>query len=348
MKRYFPGIVLLVTVLGYLSVFVSPGEWWPATLVSAAIPFLIAYHLVVFVFFLRKGFSRVWTNATALLLGIPFLLSTFGLSFFPKSEGSLRVLSYNVNGFRHHENFSVLDEKKAFPHWMYDHSADIKVFQEFYTELGSKERDHYQRIIDKGYYGYIEPLSGARNHMMGLVIFSRFPIINKGVLLPIHRPIGRLNNIIFADIVIRKDTVRVYNAHLQSMGIDPNHVMEAEQLKAKYASIGKKFVAGAIARAAQVDVVTAHIQACPYPVILAGDLNEMPYSYAYMKFRRLLGNAFEARGRGFAFSMNSRMWFLRIDNIFYDKSFWTARTFKTLNEVKFSDHFPIEATFDLK
>jgi len=55
-------------------------------------------------------------------------------------------------------------------------------------------------------------------------------------------------------------------------------------------------------------------------------------------------NAFEDAGKGFGFTYNKVLFFLRIDNIFYDPSL-NIEHFKTHREVDYSDHYPVSATF---
>jgi endonuclease/exonuclease/phosphatase family metal-dependent hydrolase len=329
-------------------VFVPPNWFWPIALVQSSIPFFLLYHLTVFAWLIRKGLRKVWSNALALAFGLPFLVASFGIPSGIGTAGDFQLLSYNVHGYRNMIVPGDAEARKEFYEWTVDHPAAIKVFQEFYRQKGNENNDTYSYFVDRGYHGYFEPLTvGTRFHEIGLAIFSRYPIVNSGRLFPVNVKDGNLNNIIFADIAFPKDTVRVYNAHFQSMGIDPDHIMETDLLREQYANVGKKFLAGSLARADQVNAALSHAQESPYPVLFAGDFNEMPYSYGYMKFRRHFKNAFERRGLGFGFSMNNRLWFLRIDNIFFDANHLEITHFKTRSDIKFSDHFPIEGGFVL-
>lgn len=93
-----------------------------------------------------------------------------------------------------------------------------------------------------------------------------------------------------------------------------------------------------------MQILKKHLLGSPYPVILAGDFNDLPYSYTYFSLRENLENAFESKGRGFGFTYNKVLFFLRIDNVFFDKALEVLQ-FKTLREVDYSDHYPISAVF---
>jgi len=341
--------ILSITLAIYSTVLLPPDWFWPIALVSSGIPFLLLYHMVLFLWKVRKGWNRVWSHGIALAIGLPFLVATFGIPNALPKDGDLKVLSFNVHGYRNTQMPGNAEGRRIFYEWTVNHPADIKVFQEFYRQKDHQENDTYKYFIQQGHFGYFEPLTvGTRFHEIGLAVFSKYPIINSGRLFPVDVKSGNLNNVVYADIALPQDTIRVYNAHFQSMGIDPDHVMESSQLKEQYANVGKKFVAGSIERTWQFQQTLAHAQSSPYPVIFAGDFNEMPYSYGYMKFGRQFKNAFERMGSGFGFTMNSKLWFLRIDNLFYDPSFFRITRFRTRNDIKYSDHFPIEGEFDLR
>ena len=80
-------------------------------------------------------------------------------------------------------------------------------------------------------------------------------------------------------------------------------------------------------------------------VILVGDFNQTPYSFVYNSFKEIMNNAFETAGNGFGFTYRgSTLFFLRIDNQFYDPRL-KAIDFKTHKQVPYSDHYPIEARY---
>ena len=67
----------------------------------------------------------------------------------------------------------------------------------------------------------------------------------------------------------------------------------------------------------------------------------------YQKLKKYLHSSFENGGRGFGFTFNGKMFFLRIDNQFYSEGI-TLSEFETHNSVKHTDHFPISADYSLE
>ena len=108
-----------------------------------------------------------------------------------------------------------------------------------------------------------------------------------------------------------------------------------------------RFVAPLQRRARQADSVAAILRESPYPVIVCGDFNDLPGSYAYTTIRGPLSDAYEDYGRPFGRTYNRLSPTLRIDNIFYDPETFRCIDFKTV-PTTLSDHNPIVATFEIK
>src|SRR5699024_6728724 len=143
---------------------------------------------------------------------------------------------------------------------------DIICFQEFFRFPDRMKFNEFQ-------YKYYHRIKGRPPQ----AIYSKFPIINKGSLdFP-----DTGNNAIFADIVIREDTIRVFDFHLQSLKIDSDmrEFEDNEIGKKVYKSIGDGFKK----QQDQVKILLKAIQASPYKNIICGDMNNSPYAFVYRK-----------------------------------------------------------------
>ena len=96
-------------------------------------------------------------------------------------------------------------------------------------------------------------------------------------------------------------------------------------------------------RGKQVDIIRQKMEESTYPVILCGDLNDVPNSYAYFKVRKNMKDAFLEKGMGLGksyYSGQSRSlaWLptLRIDYIFTDTAFNISQF--TMGTMNLSDH----------
>ena len=84
----------------------------------------------------------------------------------------------------------------------------------------------------------------------------------------------------------------------------------------------------------------------PYPLIVCGDFNDVPNSFAYQHIGKGLQNGFAEAGTGIGRTYSHIAPTLRIDNIFADKRFVIHQF--TRDGKKISDHFPIVADLELK
>ncbi len=150
------------------------------------------------------------------------------------------------------------------------------------------------------------------------------------------------NGILVADMIYKKDTFRIINTQLQSTGVRVNKILKKDYdlVKKEGRNLFSNLKLGFKERFSQVNLLVDWIKESPYPVILAGDFNEVPYGYAYGKVAKYLQNSFEVKGYGFGFTLNRSPRFVRIDNQFYGKGL-TINSFETLFEVENSDHYPL-------
>ena len=153
--------------------------------------------------------------------------------------------------------------------------------------------------------------------------------------------------IIYTDMLIDSDTVRVYNCHLQSYRLRPKEINSIDSMnfennpenKARIKELSIKFKDAIIKRAEQAATLREHLNQCPYPVIVCGDFNDTPVSFTYRTVRGDLKDSFTESGKGTANTYNGKLPSFRIDYILYSPKF-TSYNFEvsTLNH---SDHYPI-------
>jgi len=152
-----------------------------------------------------------------------------------------------------------------------------------------------------------------------------------------------------SDLVIRNDTVRVYNIHLKSVGFhnDEKHLLN-NVVKKEYGrsdiravkSIIRQLVSASFDREQQVKILTSHIDQSPYPVVICGDFNDPPTSYSYQQVRGNRKDAFVESGSGRSATYDiGRIASLRIDFILYSDIF-RAYSYES-PRVQLSDHFPV-------
>lgn len=339
--KFITGLIFVLSLLVFGSVFISP-EVFPY---AGLLPFLVPVALIAnaFLFFmLALAWRRLaFFPLLCLAIGYKFILITF--QFHPKNEEAegLKVLSYNAHLFNYKNPPTGAEDPTVFS-WLNEQPADIKVIQEFYQDFTIESKDALKFLSKDGELNYTyHPLRGEpKQRSYGMAIFSKYPIVNEGIVFDEKNN----NGAIFADIEVGKDTLRIYNIHLASMSIEAEAFENYDSAKQVYKQTLGKLHLGSLKRAQQMNILEEHYSNSPYPVILMGDLNEIPYSNAYFRLSESLQNAYELAGRGFGFTFNRILFFLRIDHIFASPSL-TPLQFKTHSEVDYSDHYPVAATF---
>ncbi len=339
--KFITTCTFLISLVLFSSVFISPEIFRYAGL----LPFLIPVVLLVNILLLGL-LALAWRRLAlipllTLIIGYKFLIITFQLNPKPERREGLQVLTYNAHLFDYKRKTTGEIETNVFT-WLKDHPAQVKVFQEFYQDQTSSARNALKILSEseeKDYFYHVVD-GNERKRSYGMAIFSDYPIVNEGVVFDTRHS----NGAIFADILVKKDTIRIYNVHLQSMAIPAESLDEYEKVKQVYRQTLGKLHRGSLARAEQLSILIEHLSNSPHRVILMGDLNEIPYSHAYFSLSQKLKNAFEVAGRGFGFTYNRVLFFLRIDHIFASPELAPVY-FNTHREVDYSDHYPVTAAF---
>jgi len=186
------------------------------------------------------------------------------------------------------------------------------------------------------------------SNTFGSVTLSRYPIVNMGEI----RFENSRNITIYTDLLVENDTIRIFNLHLHSYGIDPldytiidSGVTSEEDLK-EAREMGSKLKNGFQMRASQVNTIRGKIRETTFPVIVCGDLNDTPASYSYQQLRKGMKDAFICSGKGIGRTFVNKLPSLRIDYIFHSPAF-ESFNFKT-HDFRHSDHLPVTTTLVIK
>ena len=334
-------LTLFALALAYLAPYISPSTFlWPIAFLGLLYPVLLLVNLL-FTFYWIIIFKRhFWSNLFIILLGWGHLEKLFNITNTKENiQSDFSVMSYNVRLFNVYEwidNKNVEDEIVDF---INTEQPNILCLQEFYApnELPNIQLP-YQHIGLQ-----------SQKKQWRMATYSNFPIIQKGT---VSIKGERKNNIcIYSDIITSNDTIRVYNIHLASNWFRPSDYsfmqspsLETEELKKNVISIGDRLKTSFIKRAEQVKAIKKHVNKSPYPVILCGDFNDTPNSYAYQYLSKGLNDTFVEQGLGLGRTYNGKFPSLRIDYILSSPELH-IHSFNTKN-VTLSDHFPIIAGFN--
>lgn len=334
-------ILMSLLLLGaYLAVWVPPSQFYGLSVLAVGYPFLLFGNLLFVFFWVYKRKRYVYLSILVLALGWSHFLNFFaykGLSATTPTTNDLRVMSYNVHYFNVGSATATKDQARILSN-IEEQAIDVFCGQEF----SSKTQENNQQIEQqmKKRLPYHSQGGGS-----SLAIYSKYPLLKQGT---IDFP-DSYNGAIYADVQGPQGTVRVYCFHLQSIGLgsDESELLDRENLSTlgqsntqkTYQRINNKLKHAFLQREKQVKFIAQHIAKSPYPVIVCGDMNDTPCSYAYGQLSNNLQDAFRERGWGFGSTYAGSLPLLRIDYIFASQQA-TIERFEVL-PYRVSDHYPI-------
>jgi endonuclease/exonuclease/phosphatase family metal-dependent hydrolase len=274
----------------------------------------------------------MWANLIILLIGIGNIGAYFGINpDATSSEENTKILSYNVRLFNKYQWLENPNVKADIFSFFNEENPDILCIQEFYTP---------NEIPDLNYpYRHI----GLQNKksQWHMAIYSKYPQIKKKT---VSIKGERMNNTcIYSDMIINEDTIRVYNIHLASnwfKNTDYSFIQNPQKEKIKEGIIGitKRMKSSFIKRAEEVEIIKKHMAGCTYPIIVCGDFNDTPLSYAYKSIKGDLSDAFSISGKGIGDSF-VKIPALRIDYILHDNELKSSNYQK--HKQVLSDHYAV-------
>ncbi|RAR75565.1 endonuclease/exonuclease/phosphatase family metal-dependent hydrolase [Flavobacterium aciduliphilum] len=336
---FFFNIVLTVlTVLAYVLPFLAPNFFPFLSVLTLVLPLFLILNACFFLYWLFQVKRQMILSGMVLTIGITFINTFYKFSSNeqPVLEKDFLVMSYNVrlfNLFQWIPREHVGSDIKKF---IDDINPDILCIQE-YSETAK---------VDLRVYKHKFIFMQGKKIKTGQAIMSKYPIVNQG---NINFPESD-NLIVFADIRKGKDTIRVYNMHLQSIKISPD-VTEIEENVDSISKQKSQLLVRRISKAfkkqqRQAEILVKHKKECHYPMIICGDMNNSAFSYVYRNIKGNLNDCFEEAGNGFGQTYNFKYYPARIDYIFADRKM-KVKSFQNFPEFKNSDHYPILARLAL-
>lgn len=322
-----------------LTPMVHPAAHPRVAILGLAFPLVVAVNALFVVVWLLVRRRMVLLPLAGMALAAGPLLDYCPMNAEKNAPaGAMKVITYNCHGYgvwRHPDDgTSPFDTVVAY---LASSQADIICLQEA-PAAGPYTTALVDSLRQIGY-----DTASAR----GQLLLTRLKILGSD---SIPYP-NRSGNASYATRLLRgTDTLVVINNHFESDCI-------SEDYQADYAAavrgedvdlraLGHSFVtllsSAAEVRASQVDSVTAYIDRLPQgrAVILCGDFNDTPLSYAYREMSRRLTSSFRESGRGVGLTYNKRKFPVRIDHIFHSPA---LRSFSTHVDrtIAVSDHFPV-------
>jgi endonuclease/exonuclease/phosphatase family metal-dependent hydrolase len=342
----------LTLLISYLAVLISPGDFALPAFFGLAYPYILLVNIIIVILWIALLRFEALLSVIVIAVGFNHFSNYIKLT---RSSGdktnTFKVVSYNVRLFNFYESNDGVYSVKKVVDFLKAQNADVICLQEFFIlgDPGLEEEKIIKGLGDK-YYSHMKVFKVSKNRYYGIVTFSKFPIINKGEI--VHNKSSSLS--IYTDVLIQKDTFRIFNNHLQSFMLKRMNRSFIEELSSsenketmdEMMNLSKSLKKGFVNRSQQAQLVKSNINKSPFHVIVAGDFNDTPVSYTYGKIRKGLNDSFITSGYGAGFTYRGNYPPNRIDYILYDNNL--QNTYFEIKKVRYSDHYPIIAYFRKK
>lgn len=328
---FINSIFAALLIISYLLPFI-PADFIPIlSILNFSIPVFILINLLFVVYWFVKLNKRILLSLVAIGIGFSHLTSLYVVNEkLDKLNADLHLLSYNVRHLNMHNWIDDAEITEKINQFLLAEDPDIIALQDF------KEKDDF--VLENNFpYQYIQ--HRGRNKNNALAIYSKHPIVNTGNIDFKNTS----NNSIYADVVVKNDTIRVYNVHLESLKITPDvSVLKDENQQKLIQRVSHSFAQ----QAKQTKLISQNLASCNYSKIVMGDFNNTAFSNVYREIKSFnLNDSFKERGNGFGKTFNFDFIPIRIDFILTDHDF-KVLNFKNYN-VEYSDHFPISTWIQL-
>lgn len=362
----FRSMALLVNVLdlillsvALLAPYLSPNVFsFPAYLGLLFPLFLILHAVVTLYAVVRRRWIRTFFNILMWVIAYPSvnLYHPFkGQSLeqvveVDSTNTSLRILTLNAHAFLY-QKFSS-DGWHPSLEFLSGSGADVICLQEAVLSSDGSSYVSLKALRKKlPEYKYVDATLSQEGQGSRLVLLSKFPIVSAQRLPIDSEQYGAMHYLLDVD---KEQPLSLFHVHLESFritgGDTEDYVSlarggEPKKLSEKvYTKLSPSFQR----RALQVDALHQMIkkQSTPY-VVVCGDFNDTPLSYAHGKLSSGMIDAFEHSGKGFGFSFSVRGIGVRIDHILHSPAI-ESYDCRVIPDLGISDHNPIICDLLLK
>ncbi len=344
-------IALAMSVVAFVAMIlliftpsVNPSRSWIFPIVGLFTPAIYIYSALLALYWVIR-----WRWSYALFLIIPVAIATPRMSLYAQLQTSkkyeakatrkeFKVMSFNTKHFTDFAGQISTESAKAY---IEEQNPDIIAFQE------------YEKNRFKGAEQALERYNIVKVHNQA--IWSRYKILDSSEQLIIKDSLESAGSAFWADIIISSDTIRLYNIHLHSTSItssDNDYISSMEFLgdslrDDKFIDMLRRFKETSQWRAKQAETVAQSIAESPYTVIVCGDFNDTPNSYAYHKLSKGLNDTFAEQGEGYAHTYRGFMNLLRIDYVLVPPSIEVI-SYDVGYDYLHSDHYPVITKLKIK
>ena len=342
-------LVVLLFVLSAYSDHVSPDTSILFSFLGLAFPVLALITLLFVFYWLFLGHWKY------LLIGICSFLICWGPvnryypfhteTEIPEGKNTLKVLTYNIMAFGYKGNSK--EEPNKILEYIANSDADIVCLQEYaVNKLTNLSSSRIYKTLKMYPYHSVFYLKNTKYQNMGIALFSKYPI-SKSRRIKYE---SDANGSSMHEVTVNGKRLLVINNHLESNKLDSydkkvyNDILKSPtegNVKSESKYLLRKLADAGALRGPQADSVAQAIRRNRSRYMLVcGDFNDSPLSYAHRVIGEGLCDVFVEAGAGPGFTYNQNHFYFRIDHIFATPAFRVLEC-KVDRSIRASDHYPV-------
>lgn len=347
--RILSFILFLLTILAAYGGRINPEYLMFPSALTLALPYFAIATLVVIVAWLCAGrWFTAAIGALALVAAWGPISTAVPLHFSSKPtepDHTFSLLTYNILHGEDQQDPEMKAGNRSFQ-YVLDSDADLVGLQELINIDDKYEVPKFEGALRDSLLKKYPYRAGTSN--CDLKVWSKYPVklideYPTFSLYEVKMPWGKLNWI---------------NMHMSSFHLtdeerkvmrDVISVKDTEEgLKEMKGTIREKLKRGFTNRAERARALRTIIDDLKGPVIVSGDFNDVPESYAYRIVKgEDLGDAYAETSFGPAITYNRHGFWFHLDQIFYSKDTLRPLSVKK-GTLKSSDHYPLLSEFEWK
>lgn len=276
---------------------------------------------------------------------VPLFIQAGGTSKVPSAEEHpymVTMMTYNVHHFRGNGHDEVKKDSIArrFIGLVRNEAPDVLCLQEYAAVRGMSVTDS---LTTMGYKHYAGSHSDSKGIPYGSTVFSRLPITfvkvldGEKVLVEIERDGKRM---------------RILCVHMDSYGLDDSDFEAVERLRHGDVKEGDRRTLAKVKETVLNherewnESVEPMISGSTMPMVVAGDMNDIPSSWLYHQMTRSLKDTYVEKGLGFGTTYSGGFPAFRIDMIMHSEGL-TTLSYKRI-KTPLSDHYPVKVALEFE
>ena len=198
-------VLVLVTLLAFLSPVIDPNKIWHFSVLGLGYPFMLLGHVILVVLWAIRRDKYLFFSLACIIIGFVHFPGFFGWHFSGYSGNAktdITVLTYNTAGLKGFGKDASITESQRLARLK---SLAIEAGNPGIFCAQESTSDYTINLLKAG-FGYEHYYQSG-----GTVIFSKYPFVQQGSLSYSGASFG-----VWADLKTPQGVVRVYGVHLQS------------------------------------------------------------------------------------------------------------------------------------